>query len=330
MFTQRQIVNRLFVFLSILGLISGLGLQVLADGKDSNKQISSSETLHKEDTSGDSSAQPESKKESAGWMGRTLSPILKYSPEYGLDILDIRRGIGGRISVDLSTTVQSKHMWHGFDLYDDHGVVLPAVGVTLGDTGFSGRYTRAYPLGGGLSKSVQEIYSVFYTGAFLQDTRYVTNFTTHYTYYGLPRISGARSDSQEVGVSFSWPKLLGDSGLLPNYYFGILWPTTSGSNIAGCEGFIHVFGLAYDLAVPDFWAAGNSQTFRLSGEITYNDGYGSGGAAHDWSHVVFGASTSLERGQLTITPYVNYQISMDDSINNENELWCGVNATYRF
>jgi hypothetical protein len=76
-------------------------------------------------------------------------PVIKYL-QYGFDLLDIRRGIEGKISVDVSATVQSKHMWHGFDLYDDHGVVLPAVGVTLGDTGFSGRYTRAYPLAGGM------------------------------------------------------------------------------------------------------------------------------------------------------------------------------------
>lgn len=255
-------------------------------------------------------------------------PVIKYL-WYGFDLLDIRRGIEGKISVDVSTTVQSKYMWHGFDLYGDHGVVMPAVGVTLGDTGFSGKYIRAYPLAGGLEESVQSAYAVFYTGAFLKDTRYATNFTTNYFYYGLPRIDGAKSDMQEIGTTFSWPKLLGDSGLVPNYYFGILWPTRSSTNLEGCEGFIHVFGLAYDLTAPDFWAVGKSQTFRLSGDITYNDGFGYG-AAHDWSHVVLGASTNLGIGNLTITPFVNYQISMDDSVDNENELWCGANATYRF
>ncbi len=256
-------------------------------------------------------------------------PIIKYL-WYGLDTLDIRRGIKGKISVDVSTTVQSKHMWHGFDLYDDHGVVLPAVGVTLGDTGFSGRYTRAYPLAGGLEKCVQSVYSVFYTGAVLKDTPYVTNFTTNYIYYGLPKIGGAKSDLQEVGVNLSWPKLLGDSGLLPNYYFGRLWPTRSHSNIKGSEGFIHIFGLAYDLNIPDFWAAGKSQAFRFSGDITYNGGSGCTAADHEWSHAVFGVSTILGSGKLTAAPFVNYQISMDDSVDSENELWCGVNATYRF
>jgi hypothetical protein len=257
-------------------------------------------------------------------------PLIKYL-WYGFDLLDIRRGLEGEISVDVSTTVQSKNMWHGFDLYDDHGFVMPAVGVTLGDTGFSGKYMHAYPTAGHLDDFFETIYAVFYTGAFLKDTRYTTNFTANYFYYGFPRIDGAKSDSQEVGITFSWPKLLGDSGLVPNYYFGRLWSTRSNSNVnvKGCEGFIHVFGLAYDFNAPDFWAVGKGQTFRLSGDITYNDGFGAG-ANHDWSHVVLGASTNLQRGKLIITPFVNYQISMDDSVNNENELWCGANATYRF
>jgi hypothetical protein len=256
-------------------------------------------------------------------------PSVKYR-WYGFELLDILRGIEGKIDFELSATVQSKHMWHGFDLLDDHGVFMPAVGVTLADTGFSGKIIRGYPLSGGLEKSVQMLYAIFHTGAFLEDTPYVTNYTANYFYYGLPRIHGAKSDTQELGVGLSWPKLLGDSGLLPNYYVGRLWPSRSRSNVEGSEGFVHVVGLAYDFAVSDFWDSGKSQAFRLSSDITYNDGFGAGGAEHDWSHAVLGASTNLGIDNITITPYVNYQISMDDSVNNEDELWCGINLTYRF
>ncbi|MBN1392188.1 MAG: hypothetical protein JW947_05225 [Sedimentisphaerales bacterium] len=256
-------------------------------------------------------------------------PVIKYL-WYGVELLDIRRGIEGKISVDLSTTVQSKHMWHGFDLYNDHGVVLPAVGVTLGDTGFSGRFTKAYPLAGGLEKCVQSVYSACYTGTCFNDKSYATNYTVNYIYYGLPEVDDARSDLQEVGAIFSWPKLFGDSGLMPNYYFGKLWTSRSRSNMAGSGGFIHVFGMAYNHDAPDFWGDGKNQAFRFTGDITYNGGSGCGAADHEWSHIVFGVSTSLGNGKLILTPYVNYQISMDGSVNNENELWCGLNATYRF
>jgi len=242
--------------------------------------------------------------------------------------LDIRPGIEGKISVELSTLVQSKYIWHGLDLLDDHGIVFTMATVSLADTGLSGTIIGAYPLSSGLVRSTELDYAVFYSGALWKDTPWVTNFTTNYFYYGKPKVSRARSDTQEIGTGFSWPRLLGDSGLSPNYYFGRLWPTRSQSNLEGCEGFIHIFGLNYDLAIPDFWSAGKSQTFKLSGDITYNDGFG--GVEHDWSHAVFGISTCLENKHISITPYVNHQISMDDSVNNENEIWCGVNCTYRF
>jgi len=256
----------------------------------------------------------------------TLPPIKVLY--YGFDLLDIRHGIKGKIGAELSATFQSKHIWHGFDLLDDHGIFIPVATVTLGDTGLSGKVIGIYPLSSGFENSVELDFGIFYTAALLQDTHYVTNLTGNYFYYGKPNVGGRKADAQEIGVSFSWPQLLGVDSLIPNYYVGCLWPSRSNSNISGCGGFIHIFGLAYDLAVPDFGPIGQEQKLRLSGDITYNDGFG--GVDHDWSHAVLGASTNLGNDNITIMPYVNYQISMDDSVNNEDEIWCGVTSTYRF
>jgi len=264
----------------------------------------------------------------------SIKPVIKCVQDlWGLFDPYSGKGAGkGNVGVDLSTTIVSKHIWHGIDLLDDHGVFLPAVGVTLGDTGFSGKHIRGYPLSSGFVNSTQSVYALFYTEAFLKDTRYATNFTANYIYYGLPKISDRKGDSQEFGSTFFWPKLIavGDGYITPSYYLGYIWASRSNSNISGCEGFIHIFGLAYDLDVPDFWAVGKSQTFRLSGDITYNDGFAGSAIEHDWSHATLGISTNFKKGNLTITPSLNYQISMEDSVNDENELWCGISTTYRF
>jgi hypothetical protein len=68
----------------------------------------------------------------------------------------------------------------------------------------------------------------------------------------------------------------------------------------------------------------------LCGDVTYNDGYGGVAIEHDWSHATFRMSTNLVMENWTFTPSLNYQISMDDSVNNENELWFGITTTYRF
>ena len=258
-------------------------------------------------------------------------PVIKYL-WYGFDLLDILPGIEGKISVDLTATVQSKHIWHGIDLLDDHGVFIPVGTITLGDTGFSGKVIGGYCLSKGFSNSRDLHYAVFYTGAFLKDAPYATNFTANYIYYGKPEISDRKGDSQEFGSTFFWPKLIaaGDGYITPSYYLGYIWASRSNSNISGCEGFIHVFGLGYDFEIPNFWPGGEKQAFKLFGDITYNDGYAGSAIEHDWSHATLGISTDLKKGNLTISPSLNYQISMEDSVNDENELWCGISATYRF
>lgn len=258
-------------------------------------------------------------------------PVIKYL-WYGFDLLDILPGIEGEITVDVTTTVQSKHMWHGIDLLDDHGVVIPVGTITFGDTGFSGKVITGYCLSRGFSNLKDLHYAAFYSGAFLKDTPYATNFVTNYIYYGKPELAKRRNDSQEIGSTFFWPRAFkaGNGCITPSYYLGYIWASKSNSNIRGCEGLIHVFGCAYDFEIPEFWPSGENQAFKLYGDVTYNDGFAGAAIEHDWSHAVFGISTDIKKGNFTLTPFVNYQISMEDSVNDENELWCGISATYRF
>jgi len=251
---------------------------------------------------------------------------------YGFDVLDIGRGLGRKIDIELSGTFTSKHMWHGLDLLDDHGAFIPVATLIFGESGFSAKIIDVYPLSSGFERSVERNYAGFYTGALLEGTPWATQFTTNYYYYGKPKVPGHKGDSQEVGTTFSWPRIIsvGDGHITPSYYLGYIWASKSNSNLRGCEGFIHVLGLGYDFEMTDFWPDGNKQDFRLFGDIIYNDGFAGSAIKHDWSHAVLGISTNFKKGNWTISPSLNYQISMDDSVNNENELWCGISATYRF
>ncbi len=270
-----------------------------------------------------------------GGLGADLSnmPVIKYLL-YGFDLLDILPGIEGEISVDLTTTVQSKHMWHGIDLLDDHGVFIPAVGITLGDTGFSGKIIYAQALSSGFVKNEEMHYAVFYSGAFLKDTPYATNFTASYWYNSLPEYMRRKSDTQQFGSAFFWPKLIaiGNGHITPSYYLSYIYASRSNANAnaRGCEGFVHVFGLGYDFEIANFWAEGKNQAFKLFGDITYNDGFAGAAIEHDWSHAVLGISTDIKKGNFTLSPFLSYQISMDDSVNDENEFWSGISVTYRF
>jgi hypothetical protein len=258
-------------------------------------------------------------------------PIVK-SLFYGFDVLDIVRGLEGKIDFELSGTVTSKHIWHGIDLLDDHGATLPVGTIIFGDSGFSAKIIDVYPMSSGFEKSVERHYAGFYTGTLWQDTPLATNFTTSYYYNGKPKIGNKKGDTQEFGVTFFWPKLIaaGNGYITPSYYFDYIWASKSNSNMRNCEGFIHVFGLAYDFEIPDFLLTGNKQNFRLFGDLTYNDGFVGSAIEHDWSHAVIGISANFTKGNWSITPSLSFQKSMEDSVNTEDEIWSGINVTYRF
>jgi len=116
--TQKQITIRFSVFLLMLWLISGFGLQALAREKDPNEQTASSEAIHKENTGGNLSAQPEHKKDSRGWTGRLFSPILKYTPQ--------------EMEVPYQLLPESLESWKNFkkNMEEKYGT---SIGITLDD-----------------------------------------------------------------------------------------------------------------------------------------------------------------------------------------------------
>jgi len=81
---------------------------------------------------------------------------------------------------------------------------------------------------------------------------------------------------------------------------------------------------------------GSPTPFPLSriSEFAYNDGVhpGGGNVDHDWSNAVFGIATDFDLGgNFTLTPAIYHQITMDKSINpDQDETWVGLSVTYKF
>jgi hypothetical protein len=277
------------------------------------------------------STQAQETKEVDQIKGVNSIPVIK-TKFYDFDVLDIGRGLKGKIDFELSSTFVSKHIWHGLDLFDDHGAFLPVGTIIFGDSGFTAKIIDVYPMSSGFEKSVERHYAGFYTGTLLQDTPWATNFTTSYYYNGKPKTANKKGDTQEIGITFFWPKLIaaGNGYITPSYYFDYIWASKSNSDMRNCEGFIHVFGIAYDFEIPDFLMTGKKQNFRLFGDLTYNDGFVGSTIEHDWSHAVIGISTNFTKGNWTITPSLSFQKSMEDSVNTEDEFWSSISVTYRF
>lgn len=236
------------------------------------------------------------------------------------------------LGVTLDTTFVSKYMWHGFNFYGhSNGAVQPNVNVDLWGTGFGAMAWGSWAMESG-NRDLEEFnYVLNYGNSVFADTPYATNYTVNWLYYDYYDAPSRDSDLQELNAQLSWPELL-PAGIVPNYTVGKLWQARSGSAVLkGVSGWVHVLGLGYDLSLPDLFPDMPEQVISLMTDLTFNDGYGAAGVDHDWSHATVGASTSFPIVEnLSFTPGVYYQISMDDSVNTDDEFWTSLSLAYAF
>jgi hypothetical protein len=86
--------------------------------------------------------------------------------------------------------------------------------------------------------------------------------------------------------------------------------------------------------MPGLTSETPEQILNFHTEFVYNDGVGPAGqnVDHDWSNIVFGISTDFDLGNnLTFTPGVYHQVTMDKSVNpDQDETWATLSMKYAF
>jgi len=245
----------------------------------------------------------------------------------------------GKLSGTLDFTWQNSYIWRGFDMYgESRGALQPSIDLDLYGTGFGVNvfWSRADESG---RENLEELrYSVYYGNSLVEGETYATNYKVGYTYYNYPDMPRKAYNMQEVFATLSWPKIC-PAGVVPSYTIVCSWPAEGESTFANKSGgWLHIFGLGYDLSVEGILPETPEQVLHLSALVVYNDGAwdfaspgGNGTVDHDWSHAVFGASTDFSfADNLTLTPAVHYQSSWDDSVNTEDETWCSLSMKYKF
>jgi len=253
----------------------------------------------------------------------------------------------GELSGTVDLTFLSSYIWRGYDWYHNNGTAVQ-LGIDLDfyDTGFGLKILNTRPNNsgdgrlGGVSIPNQGLERVdltlYYGNSLFEGETYVTNYTVGWVYYNLPDNSSNFADMQEFFASLSLPELC-PFGIVPSYTIICLWPSESNSTLntalqglgGSVGGWIHVAGLGYDLAVPGLLPEIPEQILHLSIDLVYNDGVL--GADHDWSHAVLGGSTEFDLTEdVTLTPALYYQASMDDSVNDKDEFWLSLGLSYKF
>jgi len=266
-----------------------------------------------------------------------------------------------KLGVTVDVTYLSSYIWRGFDwFHDDQGAIQTGIGLDLWDTGFGFKIVRTSaigagkgPLGGYMQQYDVELlgfqnlerwdYTLYYYNSLFEAETYATDYKVGWTYYNFPDSSKNYADMQEVFASLSWPKIC-PAGVVPSYTVVCMWPSESGSDLnrifasadkttgagsGSAGGWLHIVGLGYDWTVPGIMPETPEQTFHLSANMVYNDGVLA--ADPDWSHAVLGVSTDFDiSNNLSFTPGLYYQASMDDSVNRDDEIWVGLSMKYAF
>ena len=236
-----------------------------------------------------------------------------------------------KLDISIDATYVSRYIWRGTDTYpNNHSAIQPSVDIDFYGTGFGLNAWWSRPNRSGFEDSEEIDYTVCYCNSLFKDESYAAEYTIGWIYYSYPDEPKRAANTQEVYASLSWPNIC-PGGLVPSYTIVCTWPCESESDVRDYSGWVHIFGLCYELTVPGFLPGTKEQVLHLSTETVYNDGAYGAAIDHDWSHAVFGISTSFDLGgNLTFTPGFYYQSSWDDSVNTSDEHWTSLSLTYTF
>ena len=218
----------------------------------------------------------------------------------------------GKLGVSFDLTYTSKWLSKGAEGYGQKGGLFKTIDIDLYGTGFGVKVTHRNATSSGYVDKQRFDYRPYYKSRLFEDTPWATNYNISVGYEHYPGLARHKANTTfEWVFAFSWPNIL-PAGFIPSYITHYEYPAESGEAYNHITGWVHRFGLSYDLSVPAI-----PQALRLSSEVAYTDGLG--GASHDWSYATFGLSTVLKLGDnASFVPGVYHQLSMDDSVNERD------------
>jgi len=233
----------------------------------------------------------------------------------------------GELGVTLDLSYWSKWLSKGAYGYGSHGGLFKTLDLDLYGTGFGLNIKHRNATSSGYVDQQRIDWRPYYKSQAFEDESYATkyNISVGYEHYtGLAH--NVANTTYEWILAFSWPNLI-QNGIVPKYIAHYEYPAGSGYVHNDVTGWVHRFGLGYDLDVPEL-----PSPLSLSGEIAYTDGIGGKAKDSDWSYASFGILTKFSlTDNLTFTPAVYYQITMDKSINPDKDLiYCVLGTKYKF
>lgn len=260
-----------------------------------------------------------------------LLPVLCLAQFDDVETMEDRAELHGSVGV----AWQSSYIWRGFDVYaEDKAAVQFDADLDLFGTGFGLKAVGHRANTSGFENGERWDYNIYYSNVLFPGSPDQTHYRVGFVHYNYPQLASETRDLQEMHAVFFWPRKTGKAELVPGYAIIGAWPARSGSTLGpNASGFLHVLMFDYIFSVPGSFADSPEQTFKLHGELVYNDEWHltARRVDSDWSHALLGISADFDLGfGITVTPSIYQQISMEDTVNAEDEAWLNLAARYSF
>jgi len=231
----------------------------------------------------------------------------------------------GELGVSLDLSYWTKWMTKGAEGYGQQGAAFETLDIDLYGTGFGVKVTHRNAISSGYVDKQRFDYRPYYKNQLFKDEPHAMNYNIgvgYEHYYGLSRTK-ANTTYEWIGA-FSWPNLF-PNGPVPRYIAHYEYPADGGNANRDVTGWVHRFGLDYDLNSPV-----KGLPLRLSTEVAYTDGLGR--AAHDWSYANVGLSSKIKiTDNLAFVPAVFQQITMDKSVSRKKDITYAIlSVKYKF
>lgn len=229
------------------------------------------------------------------------------------------------LGVTFDLQYHSRWLSKGAQGYGQQGALFETLDLDFYGTGFGLKTTHRSATSSGYVDNERFDFRPYYKNRLFAGESYATNYNISVGYEYYPGLSRRKANTTYEWIfAFAWPNIL-PKGIVPSYTAHYEYPAVSGGRFNHITGWVHRFGLGYDMDVAEL-----PKPLHLSTEIAYTDGLG--GAAHDWSYYNIGLSTKFDINEnLTFTPGIYHQITMDKSISTrKNITYCILGMKYKF
>jgi hypothetical protein len=235
-----------------------------------------------------------------------------------------------QVDLDVSAAFLTKYIWNGFDRIEslglDQGPVLqPRVSAGLGSSPL-----RAFVAGSFVVNDASELHETSY-GALIE--RFSSPFTKiglGYTYYDdrvVPLTGLEDNDSHEIWADVS---VRNTAGMETS--FGGRYEMSARSAYEPYWVFHGLFGYTSTL-VPGNGLTSMGLDMRSFTRILYNTQIEQEGVElvrRGFSAWQLGVALDLKAASVQVSPSIHYQFTLEESVNDEDPLWGGINVAYAF